>query len=118
MQLRSRQKDEADTEDFFTVEFFAKLLNCTYNLSGEHELTAQKLEEADKNIRLTKKSDAYFRTLPPEKYKKFTHYGPADYLLRNPELLDEESDAVKQSLDIFENVFKKINKYTKFLSTR
>jgi len=104
-------KDEADTEDFFTEEFFSTLLNEAYGLEEEQKLTAKKLIKADnRTVRNVKRAEAYFRLLP-DKYPVFSHYDPALYLLTHPELLEENSTAVNQSLDRFEAVFELISQY-------
>lgn len=106
------EQDEADIEDFFHPEFFANLVNEAYNLEGENRLTAEKLDEADTNTaRLVKKAEAYFRVLP-EPIPMFSHFDPSAYLLANPALLEQESDAIATTLDRFETAFKRIAAYT------
>lgn len=105
-------QDEADIEDFFHPELFAQLVNETYGLEGDHLLTAEKLDAADTNTaRLVKKAEAYFRTLP-EPIPMFSHFDPSAYLLSNPALLDQESDAVMATLDCFETAFQRIAAYS------
>ena len=41
------EKEEADVEDFFDPTFFVDLINKTYQLRDENELTLEKLEAAD-----------------------------------------------------------------------
>lgn len=105
-------QDEADIEDFFHPELFVQLVNETYSLEGEHRLTAKKLDEADTTTtRLVKKAEAYFRTLP-EPIPIFSHFDPSAFLLSNPALLDQESDAVKATLDRFETALQRIAAYS------
>ena len=104
-------QEEADVEDFFTPDFFAELLNRTYKLTGEHELTAEKLADAKEGTqRLVKKAEAYFRLLP-DTFPPFGHYEPALYLLKNPDLLDTQTVAVERTLERFEEAFGRIARY-------
>ncbi|MEM9947528.1 MAG: AAA family ATPase [Cyanobacteria bacterium P01_D01_bin.36] len=106
------EKDEADIEDFFEPALFVKLLNQAYNLEGEHELTVNKLNQADeKTDRLVKKAEAFFRVLPPS-VPEFNHYAPSYYLQQHPEILSGKSAGVRKTLDRFEKVFEKINDFT------
>ena len=101
-------QDEADIEDFFDRRLYVELLNATYKLKGKHRLSARKLERADEGtVRAVKKADAYFRLLPST-YPDFSHFDPAMHLLRNPGMLDSESEAVAITLDRFEAAFARI----------
>ena len=105
------KQSEADIEDFFTPTFFSTLLNATYSLSGNEVLSARKLTAADRSTqRNAKRAEAYFRLLP-DKYPIFGHYDPALYLLTHPEMLEENTTAVKNSLDRFEAAFERIQRY-------
>lgn len=104
-------QEEADVEDFFTPDLFAELLNRTYGLTGEHELTAEKLANAKEGTqRLVKKAEAYFRLLP-DTFPPFGHYDPALHLLRNPDLLDAQTTTVEKTLGRFEEAFRRIARY-------
>ena len=104
-------KDEADIEDFFDPELFVDLVNKTYGLTGEHELTVEKLEAADTSTtRLVKKAEAYFRLLPQE-IPEFSHFEPSMYLLRNPKMLAGKSKSVQETLNRFEAAFERISKF-------
>ena len=104
-------QEEADIEDFFTPDFFAGLLNRTYKLTGEHELTAEKLADVEEGTqRLVKKAEAYFRLLP-DTFPPFSHYDPAVYLMKNPDLLGVQTQAVEGTLEKFEEAFKRIARY-------
>lgn len=105
------EQEEADVEDFFTPDFFAELLNHTYDLTGAHKLTAEKLTNAKEGTqRLVKKAEAYFALLP-DAMPLFGHYDPALYLLKNPGLLDMQTAAVEKTLERFEEAFKRIARY-------
>jgi len=85
------------------------VLNGTYALPAKHALTTKKLEEADKQTtRLVKKAEAYFKLLP-DTISMLDHFAPAAWLVRHGELLDETSDAVNETLDTAEKVFKTFN---------
>lgn len=105
------RQEEADIEDFFTPDFFAELLNRTYRLTGEHELTATRLVSANEGTqRLVKKAEAYFELLPDD-FPLFGHCDPALHLLKNPDLLDPKTVAVEKTLERFEEAFKRIARY-------
>ena len=104
-------KEEADIEDFFDPFFFVELVNKTYSLTGENELTVEKLEAADLGTeRLVKKAEAYFRVLPPE-IPEFSHFEPSMYLLQNPKMLANKNKAVQETLNRFEAAFDRISKF-------
>jgi len=104
-------KDEADIEDFFDPALFVELVNKTYALAGEHALTVEKLEAADKGTsRLVKKAEAYFRVLPQE-VPEFSHFDPSMYLLQNPKLLVGKGKPVQETLKRFEAAFDRISKF-------
>ncbi len=104
-------KEEADVEDFFEPALFVELVNKTYELSGEHALTVEKLMDADQGTqRLVKKVEAYFRVLPHD-IPEYSHYDPALYLLRNPDLLEGNSEAHAKTLGRFEEAFRRVAKF-------
>jgi hypothetical protein len=104
-------KEEADVEDFFEPGLFVELVNKTYGLSWEHTLTVEKLMDADQGTqRLVKKVEAYFRLLP-QQTPEYSHYDPALYLLRTPDLLEGNSDAHAKTLGRFEEAFRSIAKF-------
>ena len=105
------KQDEADIEDFFDPQFYAELLNNTYQLRGKQKLSEKKLKEVGSNTpRLVKKAETYFCMLP-DIVPNFGHFGPAMYLLRNPAMLEAEGEAVEKTLDRFEEAFRRIEKY-------
>lgn len=104
-------KPEADIEDFFSPSLFVELVNKTYGLMAEHELTVEKLESADTGTtRLVKKAEAYFRVLPAE-FPDFSHFDPSMYLLQHPKMLTGKSVAVQETLNRFEAAFDRIAKF-------
>lgn len=100
---------EADVEDLFAPELFVDILNAAYGLTGEHELTAKKLEEADATTgRAVVKAAAYFRLLP-ERYPEFDHFSPSNWLISNRDVLDGDGVPKAATLERFEKVFEKLN---------
>jgi hypothetical protein len=101
--------EEADIEDVFAPALYAKILNGAFNLPPEHQLTEQKLLEADANTsRLLKKAEAYFRILPPE-LPEFDHFTPAEWLIRNPGVLDGDAPEVVSTLERAGKVIARLN---------
>jgi predicted ATP-dependent endonuclease of OLD family len=104
-------KEEADIEDFFDAAFFVDLVNRTYGLKDQHQLTVEKLEEADTGTtRLVKKAEAYFRLLP-EEIPEYSHFDPSLYLLQHPELWKMKGKPTQNTLARFETAFEKISKF-------
>lgn len=105
------EQEEADIEDFFHPDLFARLVNGAYGLSGKHALTVKRLNAVEERTeRLVKKVEACFRTLPPDA-PEFSHFDPAHHLLTHPELLMGDDDATSQTLARFERAFERISSY-------
>lgn len=101
--------EEADLEDVFSPDLYARILNQAFNLTGANEVTGQKLIEADQNtIRLVKKAEAYFRVLPPE-ISEFDHYTPVEWLFTHPELLDGDAPEIVTTLERAERIADAVN---------
>ncbi len=105
-------KTEADTEDLFEPAFFAELLNSTYGLKGASALTDKKLDAADTStVRLIKKAEAYFRTGATASIEvPDLHYRPAEWLMLNPNVLDQDRADVQKTLERAEQLMIAINK--------
>jgi predicted ATP-dependent endonuclease of OLD family len=102
--------DEADVEDIFDPALYAGIINNAFNLPADKRATAQTLIDADKNtIRLVKKAEAFFAVLPPDA-PEFDHFTPADWLFRNPQVLDAKSPEVTETLARAERVVTALNK--------
>ena len=94
---------EADIEDILHPQFFCEIINQTYSLEGEHRLDAAKLAAAEGAPRQVKQAEAHFRLLP-EEIPEYSHYRPADWLIRNPHVLDGDSAEVLETLNKAESV--------------
>jgi predicted ATP-dependent endonuclease of OLD family len=96
--------DEADIEDVFSPELYISIVNQAYKLPPEHQLTLKQVQEAEPGTtRLVKQVEACFRILPPD-MPDFDHYTPAEWLFQHPEVLDDNSQAVLDTLDRAERV--------------
>lgn len=103
------QRPEADIEDLMAPGLFAQVLNSTYSLKDSYELTAAKLDEADKGTsRLVKKAEAYFKLLP-DTIEMMDHFAPAAWLVRNGKILEVNTSDVNETLENAEKTFKVFN---------
>lgn len=101
---------EGDIEDLLASELFVEILNKTYDVPAEQRLTVDSMKAADKQtVRHVKQAEAAFR-LMPQSVAEFDHFAPAAWLIRHPELLEADADAVKSTLDRAENVFDTFNR--------
>lgn len=104
------QKKESDVEDFFSPELYARIVNHAFSVPSAKSLKAADLAPAKSNqIRIVKAVEDAFRTLPAD-IQEFDHYTPAEWLLRNPEILDGKEKMIAETFDKFEEVFKTFNK--------
>jgi predicted ATP-dependent endonuclease of OLD family len=103
-------QSEADVEDLFEPELFVSMLNGAYAPPKTHQVSAEGLMNADVTTpRSVKKAEALFKLMPAE-VAEFDHFGPARWLLKNPDALDADSAAVIATLDRFENLVQAYNK--------
>jgi energy-coupling factor transporter ATP-binding protein EcfA2 len=98
-------QDEGDVEDLLGTELYVKLVNATYGL---HLESAKILSLAPETPRLVRKVEAAFKVLPPEA-PEFDHYGPASWLIENPNVLRDNSAPVTDALDRFERLFERLS---------
>ena len=94
---------EADIEDIFDSEVYAEIVNRSYALPEEHRVTTQKLDQDTSTTRLVKKVEAMFDVMP-ESIPVFDHYTPAGWLIRNPGMLTGESQAIRRTLSVAEQI--------------
>jgi len=101
---------EADIEDVFSPALYAEVINKAFDLPAANQVTALLLSNADQNtIRLVKKAEAFFGVLPPGA-PEFDHFTPAEWLFRNPGVLDQNTPEVNETLDRAEKVIAALNK--------
>jgi hypothetical protein len=102
--------DEADVEDVFAPELYAKMLNEAFAVPVENHVTVASLNAADANTtRLVKKAEAAFRVMPVS-VPEFNHYAPAEWLITHPAVLDEETSESRDTLARAEMIFDAIRK--------
>ncbi|MCW8175595.1 AAA family ATPase [Verminephrobacter aporrectodeae] len=102
-------QEEADVEDLFEPDLFVSMLNGAYAPPASHQVTVEKLTQADLSTpRSVKKAEALFKLMPVE-VSEFDHFGPARWLLRNPDALDGNSQSVIATLDRFEKLIQTYN---------
>jgi len=99
---------EADVEDIFDPELFAEILNGAYKPPVGKEVSKDGLLAAAETERIVKKAEALFKLMPPE-VPEFDHFGPARWLLDNPQVLDRDSPAVLATLERAEKIFATFN---------
>lgn len=100
---------EADVEDLLDPGLYVEILNAAYKVPASHAVTIEKLREADKTTpRIVKQAEALFKLMPPE-VPEFGHWRAAEWLLKRPELLDADTEAVRSTLNKAEKVFAAFN---------
>jgi energy-coupling factor transporter ATP-binding protein EcfA2 len=100
---------EADVEDIFDPDVYLTLVNSAYEISAADALTTAKLDAAAPGTsRLVKRVEAAHRLLPPA-VAEFDHFTPADWLVRNPSVLDGDAPTVEATLVRAEAVIRAIN---------
>jgi hypothetical protein len=102
------EKTESDIEDLIHPALYAEIVNQAFQLNS-HKVTQATLDpKKSGHQRIVKATEDHFRTMPPEA-PEFNHFVPAEFVLRNPELLDKAEKSVEQTLASFEKVFVAIN---------
>ena len=101
-------RDEADIEDIFETGLYAELVNNCYDLPEKYKVTVSQLEEIASTDLVVKKVEKLFRVMP-NSIKMYNHYAPAAWLLRNPDFLDDETDAIERTLKCAEEMIKTYN---------
>ena len=99
---------EGDIEDIFDSETYAEIVNCSYALPKPHRVTVEKLNQDTSTTRLVKKVEAMFNVMP-ETIPVYDHYTPAAWLIRNPDMLTGESEAIQRTLSVAERIFETVN---------
>jgi|GEM_PF-2551990 len=100
---------EDDVEDVFARDIYVQLVNGALNLKGCNALTTRKLDDSAAGAsRLLKQTENACKLLPPD-VAEFDHYSPADWLARNPHILDGEDENTLETLSRAEKVFGVLN---------
>ena len=99
---------QGDIEDIFDPEIYAVIVNRSYGLPEPHRVTVEKLDQDPSTPRVVKKVEAMFQ-LMPDTIPMFDHFTPAAWLIRNPDVLAEESKPIEDTLAVAEHVFEKFN---------
>lgn len=99
---------EADIEDIFDSEIYAEMVNRSYALPEPHRVTTEKFDQDTSTTRLVKKVEAMFNVMP-ETIPVYDHYTPAAWLIRNPDVLTGESEAIQRTLSVAERIFETVN---------
>ena len=100
---------EADIEDIFAPETYAEIVNRSYALPASHRVTIEKLDQETSMTRLVKRVEAMFNIMP-ESIPAFDHFTPAAWLIRNPDMLTGESEAIRRTLSVAEQIFETFNR--------
>ena len=74
-------QNEADIEDVLGREFYAALVNKTYDLRGKEKLPATKPAGVSVPDRVVEEVKAHFALLPP-RFEEFDHMKPAEHLFQ------------------------------------
>lgn len=103
-------KQESDIEDLLDDTLYCKIVNQAFGLKDNDVITKERLAEQTATVRIVKQVEAIFKTMPVET-PEFNHYTPAEWLMRNPQVLDADTADVSSSLDKFEAAFKATNAF-------
>ena len=101
-------QDEADIEDIIDAELYIEIVNRAYALQEPYRITLEAMNRDTSTPRIVRKVEAAFR-LMPETIPMFDHYTPADWLIRNSDVLSAKTDEVEQTLSSAEQVLKTFN---------
>lgn len=102
-------KAESDVEDILHPDIYLTLVNQAYSLAGSQRIDQDKLAQVQpRSERIVKLVEATFKTMPPA-VPEFDHFTPADWLLRNPEILRQDNQEVLKTLETSEEVFRTLN---------
>ena len=93
--------DEADVEDVFGAAFYTQMVNKSLGLKGAGAISAN---DVDPSKRIIKEIN---RLMPSNMVRGLDHYTPADWLTRNPEILEDE--IAKPALERFGRIFQTYN---------
>lgn len=100
---------EADIEDLFNADLYARMLNGTYAFEGERVVTGDRLRAAE-GTRLVQKAERLVNGMLPPADGEMRHYAPALWLIQHPEVLAEDTPEVLETVGNFEKVFEAFNR--------
>jgi predicted ATPase len=103
------EKPEADIEDWFDPAVWAAIVTGAYGLKTKNVLTVASLGK-EPDSRILQATEQHFNLLP-DTIPVFDHFTPAAWLIRNPQVLDEDTDAVRTTLDRFQAAFDRLNAF-------
>jgi predicted ATPase len=104
------QREEADVEDIFAPATYADIVNAAYSLSGDERLTPEKLATSiPTTTRNLKNAESLFKLMPAT-IPEFDHFAPADWLIRNPQILDGTDASIESALAVAERMFETFNR--------
>jgi len=98
-------QSEADVEDMFDLSFYLKLVNSEFKDGLSKVIKASDFKSDA--TRITQKISEFLKTAPLGNGIQFSHYRSARYFVENSSSL--EKDLSDDTLNRFENVFKRIN---------
>lgn len=90
----------------FHPAIYAEIINAAFKLDDGIKLTA---DVFTKECRMVKVTGDKFKVMPPSA-PEFNHFTPSDWLIRNPQVLDDDKVGVSETLDSFEKVVEQFNK--------
>lgn len=97
--------DEADIEDMFGEDFFLGLVNKEFKSDLQKPI---KTADLNKSVpRINVRLEEYFKAKPMKHNAKYSHFRPARYFSENIGALASQISG--ETLDRFENAFKKLN---------
>lgn len=99
---------EADIEDIFDPAVYVEIVNRSYGLPESHRVTTETLDQDTSTTRLAKKVEAVFNVMPGT-IPIYDHYTPAAWLIRNPDILTGDSEAIQRTLSAAERIFVTLN---------
>lgn len=99
---------EADIEDVIDAELYVDIVNRAYALEDPYRISAEALSQDTSTPRIVKKVEEAFKVMP-DTIPMFDHYTPADWLIRNPDVLSDKTGAIERTLSIAEQVFGTVN---------
>ena len=100
---------EADIEDIIDPELYVEIVNRGYALEDPYRITVDGLSQDTSTQRIVKKMEDAFKVMP-DTIPIFDHYTPADWLIRNSDVLSAKTDEVEQTLSSAEQVLKTFNR--------